>query len=163
MKQVGERALVGMLTLFAASVQAGTCTVSSSGMAFGVYQPLTFSGKLQSADDTSTATVSISCTSLLAGGSFTIALGPSAVGNSFNPRYLANANGGANMNYNIYTDAAYTNVWADGTSGALITGSLPVGSSNQSYTVFGRVPAGQSTLGAGSFSGSLTMTLTYNP
>jgi spore coat protein U-like protein len=38
-----------------------------------------------------------------------------------------------------------------------------VGDSNQSQPVYGKIPAGQNTLRAGSFSDSLTMTLTYNP
>jgi spore coat protein U-like protein len=146
-----------------ASAQAGSCTVSSPGLAFGAYQPLTFTGKLLSADKTSDATVSVVCSSLLEGGSYSIALGPSTAGGSIAPRYLANTSGGAHMAYNVYLDAAYTSIWGDGITGSPLTGSLPVGDSSQSHTVFGRIPAGQNTLRAGSFSGSLAITLTYNP
>lgn len=146
-----------------AGAHAGSCTVSSPGLAFGIYQPLTFTGKLLSADKTSDASVSVACSGLAEGGSYSIALGPGTAGNSIIPRYLANSNGGDPMAYNVYRDAAYTSVWGDGFTGSLITGSLPVGDSSQSHTVFGRIPAGQNTLKAGSFSGALTITLTYNP
>ncbi len=145
----------------ASSVMAGSCAVSSSGMAFGSYQPLTFPGKVTSANVTSNATVSVVCTGIVTGGSYSIALGPSTPVNSSNPRYLTNTvNGGANMVFNIYTEASHTSIWGDGISGSLVGGSIP---SNQSHTVYGKIPAGQSTLKAGSFSDSLTMTLTYSP
>ena len=147
----------------ASSVMAGSCAVSSSGMAFGSYQPLTFAGKVTSANVTSVAAVSVVCTGIVTGGSYSIALGPSTSVNSTNPRYLTNINGGANMVFNIYTEASYTTIWGDGTSGSLVSGSIPSADSNQSHTVYGKIPAGQSTLKAGSFSDSLTITLTYSP
>jgi spore coat protein U-like protein len=44
-----------------------------------------------------------------------------------------------------------------------VGGSIPPGDSNQSHTVYGRIPGGQNTLWAGQYSGSLTMTITYSP
>lgn len=164
-KTLAMRAMLAALPALGwhAGAQAGSCTVSSSGLAFGTYQPLTFIGKLLSADKTSDAAISVACTALAQGGGYSIALGPSTVGNSIATRYLANASGGPAMAFNVYRDATYTSLWGDGFTGGLITGSLPVGDSNQSHTVFGRIPAGQSTLWPGSFAGSLTITLTYNP
>ena len=145
-----------------------TCSVSSTGMAFGIYQPLTFAGKLTSVDKTSTANVSVVCTGLLATGGYTISLGPSTygTGNLISTRYLNNAtNGGANMAYNIFTEGTYTTIWGNGTTGSLVTGTsaLIIGTSTNNHTVYGKVLAGQNTLKAGSFSDSLAMTLTYNP
>jgi spore coat protein U-like protein len=142
---------------------AGSCSISSSGLAFGRYQPLTFAGKLTSTDATADATVSVVCTAITAGGSYTISLGPSPQGNSMIPRYLAHDAGGSAMAFNVYLDSTYTSVWGDGFTGSPITGSIPVGDSSQSRTVFGRVPAGQNQLRAGNYSASLTMTITYNP
>lgn len=157
--------LAAFLLMLAAAGQAvaGGCTVSSSGLTFGGYQPLTFAGKRTSVDATSNASVSVICTGIVSGGSYSIALGPSIAGNSMSPRYLANAGGGANMAFNVYREASYSTVWGDGTSGSVVAGSIPAGSSNQSHTVYGKIPAGQSTLKVGSYSGSMTMTLTYNP
>jgi spore coat protein U-like protein len=152
------------LTLAGPSWAAG-CSVSSTGLAFGIYQPLSFPGKLTSADRTSNAGISVVCTGITTGGLYSIALGPSSAGagNRVSTRYLANSNGGDAMRFNVYTDAAYSVVWGDGALGSLISGSIATGDSNQTIAAYGRVPAGQNTLRAGSFSGSLTMTLTYNP
>jgi spore coat protein U-like protein len=142
---------------------AGTCGVSATTLAFGQYQPLNFADKLATSDRTTDATVSVVCTAIATGGSYTIALGPSAQGNSIVPRYLTHGAGGPGMAFNVYLDGAYTTVWGDGFTGSLISGSIPVGDSSQSHVVFGKVPAGQSSLRAGSYSGSLTLTIRYNP
>ncbi|HSV46547.1 MAG TPA: spore coat U domain-containing protein [Ramlibacter sp.] len=151
------------LAAAAAAAQAGGCTLSSSGLAFGAYQPLTFSGKLLSDDRTSDASISIVCTGIVAGGSYSIALGPSLAGASSNPRYLANVQGGPNMAFNIFREPTHTTVWGDGGTGGLLTGSIAAGDSNQSHSVYGKIPGGQNTVRAGSFTGTMTMTLTYNP
>jgi hypothetical protein len=54
-------------------------------------------------------------------------------------------------------------VWGDGFTGVLLNGSIPLGDSIRSHTAFGRIPAGQSALRAGSYSGFLTLTISYNP
>jgi spore coat protein U-like protein len=159
--RVAGLTLLGVFT--AASARAGACTVSSSGLAFGNYQPLTFAGKLLSADKASDATISVVCTGISTGGSYSIALGPSLVGNSMNPRYMANGNGGPHMVFNVYRDATYSTIWGDGITGAMLAGTLPLGDSSQTHTVFGKIPAAQNTLRPGSFSGVLGVSLTYNP
>jgi spore coat protein U-like protein len=163
MREYLRAASVVVLVSWWSVALAGSCSISSSGLAFGRYQPLTFGGKLTSTDATADATVSIVCTAISAGGSYTISLGPSPQGNSIIPRYLAHDAGGTGMAFNVYLDATYTTVWGDGFTGSLITGSIPVGDSSQSRTVFGRVPAGQNQLRAGNYSTSVTMTITYNP
>jgi spore coat protein U-like protein len=154
-----------VLLATAGPVHAGTCAVTSSGLAFGTYQPLTFEAKLTSADVTSNASVSVVCTDITAGGSYTVALGPSTVGagDRITVRYLANSTGGDPMAFNLFTSPTYTTVWGDGNTGSLIGESIPLGNSNQSLTVYGKIPAGQHRLQAGSFQDSMTMTLTYNP
>ena len=67
------------------------------------------------------------------------------------------------MAFNVYLDTTYTSVWGDGFTGGVLGGTIPLGDSSQSHTVFGRVPAGQTQLRAGSYSASLTMTIRYNP
>lgn len=160
-----RRLLVSLGLLAVAGLAHAGCSVSSSGLAFGTYQPLTFTGKLTSADVTSHASISIVCTGVVTGGGYTIALGPSTAGTGdrISTRYLANSNGGDNMRFNVYTNATYTTVWGDGNVGGLLGGSIPAGDSNQSHAVYGKIPAGQNTLKAGSFTGSVTVTLTYNP
>jgi spore coat protein U-like protein len=161
-----QLALGVVLCAAAGSVLAGACTVSSSGLAFGAYQPLTFAGKLNSVDKTSTATVTVMCTAIAGGGGYSISLGPGTYGpgDRISTRYLANTNGGDYMIFNVYHEASYSTIWGDGiTAGSVLGGTLPTGDSNQSHAVYGRIAAGQNTLKAGSFSDSLTMTLTYSP
>jgi spore coat protein U-like protein len=157
-------AAVALLSLAcAANAMAGACSVSATPLAFGPYQPLTFAGKLNSADRTTDASVSVVCTAIAGGGSYTITLAPSAAGNSIVPRYLAHDAGGPGMAFNVYLDGAYASVWGDGFTGSVITGSIASGDSRKTHTVYGKLPAGQSSLRVGSYSGSLTMRITYDP
>ena len=63
----------------------------------------------------------------------------------------------------LFVDSGYTTVWGNGIIGSVFSGSIPVGDSSRTHTAYGKVPAGQNTLKAGSFSDWLTMTITYNP
>jgi len=165
-KRVTAAACVLGLCAMSTPAQAA-CSVSSTGIAFGAYQPLTFAGKLTSADVLTTGTVSVVCNNIVTFGSFTIALGPSTVsdkGSTTIPRYLANNKGGESMKFNIYIDAGRSTVWTDMT-GQMLAGTVPitVGSVTQDLPIYGKIPGGQNTLKAGSFSGVLTMTMTYSP
>ncbi len=159
--------LAGLAALIASGAAQAGCTVSSSGLAFGAYQPLSVSGNLISSDKTSDASIAIVCTGISVLSSYTLALGPSTTGagDRISNRYLSNTSGGADMLFNVYTNPLHTTVWGNGSTGSLISGVIPIslGSTTQTVTVYGRIPGGQATLRAGSFSGSLLMTLTYNP
>lgn len=135
------------------------CSVSSPGLAFGSYQPFIPSAL------TSNASVSIACTGIVGGGSYSLALGPTVVGpgDRISTRYLANPSGGDLMAFNVYTNATFSTIWGDSTGGSMLGGNIAAGDSNQLLTVYGRIPAGQNTLKTGSFSGTMTVTLTYNP
>ncbi|MDM0117587.1 spore coat U domain-containing protein [Variovorax sp. J22R133] len=157
---------LGLAAASGNALAAGACSVSSSGLAFGGYQPVTSAGKLNSVAATSTATVSVVCTAIGTNGSYTVSLGPGTYGpgDRIGVRYLNNAtHGGEPMAFNVFTEATYGSVWGDGIRGGVLTGSIPSGNSSQTHTVYGRVPAGQTTLKAGSFSDSMTMTITYEP
>lgn len=159
--------LAWLVTVLASGAAHAGCTVSSTGMAFGAYQPLTVSGSLMSSDKTSDASIAIVCTGISVLSSYNLALGPSmtGAGDRISNRYLSNTSGGADMLFNVYTTPLHTTVWGNGSTGSLIAGVIPIslGSHTQTVTVYGRIPGGQATLRAGSFSGSLLMTLTYNP
>ena len=162
------RAVIALVLATCGQVaNAGGCSVSSTGLAFGPYQTLAFAEKLASADVSSTATISIRCTGISLGGSYTLSLGPTTAGGpSINPRRMANSNGGDPMLFNAYTDAARTTIWGDGSTGAQFTGTIAVNRSavqNFTHTIYGKIPGGQKTLKAGSFTAAPTMTLTYNP
>ena len=165
----GAIAGMALFALVAADQAHAGCTLSVSDMAFGAYQPLIFAGgNLVSSDVRSTATVTIVCSGVVTGGAYTLSLGPSVTRNSTSPRYMANSNGGADMAFNLYATPDYsTSVWGDGATGAQLTGAIPTGNSTSlslaPQTVYGKIPGGQNMLKAGSFSGSATVALSYNP
>jgi spore coat protein U-like protein len=81
----------------------------------------------------STGTISINCDQF---NSFEMSLSPG--GGTYASRSMAS---GANrLNYNLYTDAARTTVWGDGTGGTAI---VTAGGTSASRTVYGRIPAKQ--------------------
>ncbi len=133
-----------------------SCTVSAVPVSFGLYNPLS------GAPVVATGTVTVSCTVTLLGllDSWTIALGTGNSG-SFSARHMVN--GASTLSYNLYTSAAYTNVWGDGSaSTALVNGSafLAIGTTNTDYSVYGRIPAGQDSA-AGTFTDTILITLNY--
>jgi spore coat protein U domain-containing protein, fimbrial subunit CupE1/2/3/6 len=67
------------------------------------------------------------------------------------------ANGGATVNYNLFTSAAYSTIWSD-TGGGLV--SSTGNGADQTFTIFGRVPA-QTTPAPGTYTDTVTVTVTY--
>ena len=68
------------------------------------------------------------------------------------------SNGGAVINYSLYTDNARSTVWGNtiGTDTVAATGN----GASQSYIVYGRIPP-QSTPAPGSYTDLITVTVTY--
>jgi spore coat protein U-like protein len=68
------------------------------------------------------------------------------------------SNGGAVINYSLYTDSAHTIVWGNtiGTDTVSATGS----GASQSYPVYGLIPP-QTTPAPGSYTDTITVTVTY--
>ncbi len=145
----------GLCVAAGSALAAGACTVSSTGLAFGAYQPLTFAGKLTSADKTSTATVSVVCSAIAAGGSYTVEPGGRQLRHRRPHQHpLPEQHDQRRRPHGVqrvYQRAATRTVWGNGSVGSLLSGSIPTGNSNQSHTVYGKVPGGQSTLKAGSY------------
>jgi len=140
--------LLNMLWLPKAS--ALTCSVTSSGLAFGSFNPLTDT----SVD--STGTITVSCLAL---ESYTIALSPGGSG-TYSPRRMAN--GGNYLEYNLYRDAGYSQIWGDGTGGSYTVDDSILIIGSKDYTVYGRIPLfSQRGAMVGSYSDSITVTITY--
>ncbi len=113
-----------------------SCDVSASALSFGIFDPM--AGTASSA----IGQINVSCAGL-AGLAVTndILLSTGQAG-SFN-RAMRNANGDG-LFYNLYTSAAYSNIWGDGTSGAgMVSRSfvLTLGGYTYSAPVYGRIPA----------------------
>lgn len=139
-------------TLDVSATVTSNCVVSTTPLAFGNVD-VTGGSNVDG-----TGGLSVTCTS---GTGWTATAGTgSGSGATLATRKMAN---GANLlNYALYTDSAYTTVWGDGTTvGAEGTFTGTGTGSAQTSTIYGRIPAGQSSLPAGEYSDTVTVTVTY--
>ena len=132
-----------------------SCSVSATAMSFGAYDPTSATAR------DSTGTVTVTCTATLGiSASWDILLSTGSSG-SFSPRRLFS--GGSSLQYNLYTSSGRTQVWGDGTAGTgKVSDSHPllVGTSQYSYTTYGRIPALQD-LAPGTYTDTITVTVNY--
>ena len=103
-----------------------------------------------------TSTIKVTCTT---GAEYDIGLDAGANESSaddVNTRRMAN--GASYVGYNMYSNAGRTTVWGEvvDTNTVASTGT----GAEQSFTVYGRVPA-QTTPAAGSYADTVTVTVTY--
>lgn len=121
-------------------------------LSFGTMSAI--SASVDVASSSGSGSIVVTCTP---GTSMTIALDYGAHGGSSSQRYMANSNG-ATLAYQLYQDASYSTVWGDGTL-AYSVSSFPT--TTQTYTVYGRLFAVDGMPDAGSYSDTVTVTLTY--
>ena len=128
----------------------GSCTISTSPLAFGTVDTLSASPVL------GTGGLSVACTN---GSAWTASAGVGAgSGATFAARRMTS---GANtLNYQIYTDSGRTTLWGDGTLSTSTIGGTGTGST-QAVTVYGRIPAGQTATPAGTYADTVAVTVTY--
>lgn len=151
--------LGGILMPIAAADAAGClvciCTVSTTNLSFGTYNPSA------SSPTTATATVTANCVSVSVPMNASVDLALSA-GTSGNAAARQMANGTARLNYNIYQDAGYATVWGNnsngGTSQTMMINNLL--NFNATKTAYGRVPAGQYAK-TGAYSDPVVVTFTF--
>ena len=132
-----------------------SCTITAGAMTFVSYNPTA------AADNDATATITSTCTT---GGAAVITMGEGgrAQGGSTATiplRAMFNGSEGTpeNLLYHLYSDSAGGTVWGNtAETGKAITAD----GTAQAFTAYGRIPKNQ-TVGAGSFSDSVTVTLTY--
>ena len=125
-----------------------SCSVSATNVAFGSVAPLS------STTYTAQGTISATCTN---GTSYTLAL--SAGSGAYTARTMSD--GTDTLTYNLYTDTTYGTVWGDGTGATATVGPLTGTGSAVSTTVYGQMVMPQSTAGPGSYSDTITVTLSY--
>jgi spore coat protein U-like protein len=147
----------GWLPALAAA--AVSCTVSATGPLFGIYNPLSATPTYANGQ------VQATCT-LLSGGATTVNLVSSySTGRSGSYVLRSMAAGTSILNYNLFFDAAYTQIRGDGTGGSQTGGasfSLTPGNPTQSTTstIYGRIPASQD-VAAGAYADTIVVTVTY--
>src|ERR1700733_10090881 len=136
-----------------------SCTAAASGIAFGIYSPLS------AAPNPSTGSLKVTCTGRGTGSAnvtvnVTLSTGLS---NSYATRKMFS---GANaLNYNIYWSTAYNQIIGDGTGGSFGGSAgpfvVPAGGSNfATGTLYGLIPASQD-VAPGAYSDVITVTVTY--
>lgn len=138
-----------------ASVAASCKTPTTATLSFGTYNPI-----LNTALD-STTTINIRCTNNTPITS--VALNGGTAGGSISQRKMQLTGATTNkLNYQLYKDTNRSTVWGDGTTGSTYTGLTGAGlNTDVTITVYGRIPAGQQTAKPGSYSDSITVTVTY--
>jgi spore coat protein U-like protein len=138
------------------------CTISTVGVAFGVYDP-----SLSTPDD-SNGSVNVTCFYTGPGGAdstnYSVSLSTGSSG-SFTPRRLTA--GASLLNYNLFRDAGRSQIWGNGTAGtSIVTGNIKVGpgagnnTRTASHPVYGRIPALQDA-DTGNYSDTILVTLTF--
>ncbi len=121
------------------------CTVSATNLAFGNYT---------GAVNSSTSTVSVTCTS---GTTYTVGLSAGgATGATVTTRQMQN--GSALLHYGLFSNSGHTTNWGNtsGTNWVSGTGS----GSSQGITVYGQIPAAQY-VKPGSYTDTITVSVTY--
>lgn len=124
------------------------CTVTAGNLAFGNYNPMNGSTA------TTSATFTVTC---LLSTTVTITFSTGQSGTYF-PRYMK-AGGADQLDYNIYGDAAHTEVIGNGTNGTYYYYGT-VGSAGGYAPYYGLAPASQN-VSPGSYSDTITVTVTY--
>jgi spore coat protein U-like protein len=130
---------------------AVSCSISSSGLSFGIIDPL------YSVEITSTGAVNLNCT----GGSATYTIHLSQGYGSMAQRLMKS--GLNNLKYNLYTSNSYSSVLGDGTAGSLaINGSSATDTLDTSYLVYGKISnIGLSRTEPGVYNDNVLVTIIY--
>lgn len=121
------------------------CTVSTTALAFGSYVP--------TAASLGTGTVTVTCTNT---APYQISLDAGANADVTSRRM---AFGAERLSYTLYSNAARTTLWGDGTTfGSRVSATGSGGA--QARTVYGTIPAGQAPA-PGNYSDSVLVTVEY--
>ncbi len=161
------------LLLLATSVAHGArCSISVPGLNFGNYAPIS-ANAVNPLNGVTTLT--IFCRATLVGREIipiviSLSSGSGAAGNPYNPRQMRSISG-ANLNYNLYWNAARTQIAGNGASGtsrrsltaevSCTLGLLLCTSVTLPQTIYGRVFAGQD-VGVGSYMTAPPVTVTVS-
>ena len=131
---------------------AAACNVSSAAVQFGTNLPVPATSNIDVQ-----ATVAITCAN---GTPYTIAANAgNGAGATVASRRMRLIGGSALLTYSLYTDAARTTIWGDGTAGTvLLTGTA--NGATQQIPVYGRIPSGQSPA-SGTYFDTVTLLVTF--
>jgi spore coat protein U-like protein len=129
------------------------CSISTTAIAFGAYDPVVTNAS--TALD-GTGSVTISCTK---NTSATIGLGVGGFASGAQRRMSDGAATPSYGNYDLYQDSGRTTAWTNSGAGLLSPSAAP-SKAARTYTVYGRVPAGQD-IPAGSYTDTVVATVNF--
>ena len=151
--KVARLIFIFLYLLVHVSILSAACTVSTTPVNFGSYDVFSAS------PTDSTGLITITCNETPSPYA-PVSIGPSPNSGGFNPRKMKLTSGTDLLNYNLYTDAARTSIWGNGTSGTVTVSSTFFRNIPRNLTVYGRIPFGQD-VRAGAYTETLTVTLTW--
>lgn len=125
-----------------------SCVVTANDLAFGTVNVLS------GTDVDATSTIDVTCTN---GATYEVGLDGGGEADVAN-RAMSDGGTGS-LNYALYSDSGRSTNWGNTTAVDVVegTGSGAV----QTLTVYGRIPQGQNTVAAGSYTDTVTATVTY--
>lgn len=127
-----------------------TCTLSTSAVAFG---SIDVSG---GGAHNGSGSITVKCST----GTAWKATASAGGGGSVSSRKMTHGTDATKtLNYQLYVDEARTNAWSDSVSGNVISGTGAA--SDDTRTVYASILSGQSAANVGSYSDSVTVTVTY--
>ena len=133
------------------------CTINAATLNFGASVPGT---TLVASNVDASTTVSVTCTNL---SPYSIGMDNGANVSGSQRRMKSGSNF---LNYNLYVDAGLTNAWTTASSNVACTtaNSCFLGTGNgsaQSVNIYGRVPSTGTAPPTGTYTDTVTMTITY--
>jgi spore coat protein U-like protein len=139
--------LIGVILACAEAAWGQSCTITTTPASFGAYD-IFASGPLDTTGD-----ISVRCDP---GVVYTVKLDPGQNANgSYQPRKMRSSAGGSTLDYNLYRDSAYTQVWGDGTDATFTRAGVGTGGTDH-IPVYGRATARQN-VAAGTYNDLVTI------
>ena len=136
------------------AAQAIQCRVTANPLSFGIYMPLT------SVPVDVIGQIEVRCQANAPPGSFFIVIGPGLSGNQLVRTLI---NGTEALNYNLYRDAARTQIWGDGNPPTYVVSGVRASRGRPTFydfPVYGRIFANQAP-NPGTYNDNLLVTVLF--
>jgi len=140
-------------TLSVTASVAKNCTVGSSTMAFGAYDPVVAN---LSTNLDQTSTITLTCTKSASGITLGFGASANAPGGCTSPARCM-ISGSDYLQYQIYSDSGRTSVWTTAIAETVTGGTT----TPTDVTIYGRIPSGQDAAVGASYADSVTATVNF--
>lgn len=148
---VGAQAATANTTFQVTATVVNSCVVSATELAFGSITPTQEATALAK-----TSEISVTCSNA---APYTVSVGFGANAGTAEMRYMKNSVNEDKLAYNIFTEAAHTNVFGDGTAESKTVGLTGTGTA-QKITVYGKLLQNQF-VSSGTYADTLSVNVAY--